>query len=126
MTQLIQVTPFLRVPDIDAAISFFVDTLGFELEARIHHYAYVSCGKGVAFRMIEDDTFEAHGNGAYRSYVDVRDVDALYAKLKPRLDLLPDGHVCAPFDQDYGMREFTVIGPDGEMIGFGQAIPMPG
>ena len=62
------------------------------------------------------------GGGRYMSYIDVEDVDGLWAELKPKLDLLPPGHVEPPCDQEYGQREFAVIGPDGDLIAFGQSI----
>lgn len=121
MPYLHQVTPFLRVPDIDRAVSFFRDTLGFEVGLRSGEYAYVRRDK-VAFRMIEDEALPPRGHGRYTSYIDVEDVDGLYAELKPKLDLLPPGTVCPPTDQEYGQRDFTVIGPDGDVIGFGAPI----
>lgn len=121
MVQMHHVTPFLRVPDIKAAIAFFVDTLGFKIGFEGGDYAYVWRDK-VAFRMIEDEALPARGEGRYTSYVDVEDVDALWAELKPKLDLLPAGQVGPPCDQEYGQREFTVIGPDGDIIAFGAAI----
>ena len=123
MARMHGVTPFLRVPDIDSAVSLFCDTLGFTLEFKGGHYAFVS-RDGAAFRMIEDEPMPPRGEGRYMSYVDVQDIDALWAELKPKLDLLPPDDVCGPpFDQDYGQREFWVKGPDGEIIGFGQGIP---
>jgi catechol 2,3-dioxygenase-like lactoylglutathione lyase family enzyme len=121
MPYMHQVTPFLRVPDIEQAVSFFCDALGFELGFRGGEYAFVR-RDNVAFRLIEDEPLPARGNGRYMSYVDVEDVDGLYAELKPKLDLLPPGTVCPPTDQTYGQREFTVIGPDGDMIAFGAPI----
>ena len=121
MANLRDVTPFLRVPDIKAAIVFFTDTLGFKTGFEGGGYAYV-WRDNVAFRMIEDKPLPPRDEGRYTSYIDVEDVDGLYAELKPKLDLLPAGHVCAPCDQDYGQREFTVIGPDGDIIAFGAAI----
>ena len=121
MANLRHVTPFLRVPDIKAAISFFTDVLGFKVGFEGGGYAYV-WRDNVAFRMIEDEPQAPRGEGRYTSYVDVEDVDGLYAELKPKLDLLPPGHVCPPCDQDYGQREFTVIGPDGDIIAFGMGI----
>jgi catechol 2,3-dioxygenase-like lactoylglutathione lyase family enzyme len=41
MAVMRDVTPFLRVPEIDAAIAFFTDTLGFKLGFKGGHYAYV-------------------------------------------------------------------------------------
>jgi catechol 2,3-dioxygenase-like lactoylglutathione lyase family enzyme len=121
MANAFQITPFLRVPDIDAAIAFFCETLGFDLGVKIEHYAFVTRGRGVSIRLVEDHE-ATRGNGAYRVYIDVEDVDALYAELKPKLDTLPWNDVCPPFDQDYGMRELTVVGPDGDVIAFGQDI----
>jgi catechol 2,3-dioxygenase-like lactoylglutathione lyase family enzyme len=121
MPRMHQVTPFLRVPDIEAAIAFFTTTLGFVVGFKGGGYAYVS-RDGVAFRMIQDHPLPPRGGGRYTSYVDVQDVDALYTELLPRLDLLPQEHVSPPCDMDYGQREFTVIGPDGDFIAFGQAI----
>ena len=122
MPQLRYVTPFLRVPDIDAAVAFFTVTLGFTTGFRGSEYAYVH-RDNVAFRMIGDDALPPRGGGRYTSYIDVDDVDALYAELKPKLDLLPVGHVMAPCDQTYGQRDMAVIGPDGDLIAFGSPIP---
>ncbi len=52
-----------------------------------------------------------------------RDVDALYAELKPKLDTLPPGDVHGPADKPYGQRELLVLAPDGELIAFGMAMP---
>jgi catechol 2,3-dioxygenase-like lactoylglutathione lyase family enzyme len=117
-----RVTPFLRVPDIDAAVALFVGTLGFRLGFQGGTYAYVF-REAVAFRIVEDPGVVApKGGGRYMSYIDVEDVDGLWAELKPKLDLLPPGHVEPPCDQEYGQREFAVIGPDGDLIAFGQSI----
>lgn len=122
MPELRDITPFLRVPDIDAAVSFFIDTLGFQVGFRGGEYAYVH-RDSVAFRLVEDEKLPPRGKGRYTSYIDVEDVDALFAELKPKLDLLPSGHVAPICDQPYGQREFAVLGPDGDLIGFGSAIP---
>ena len=122
MTQMLHITPFMRVTDIDAAVRFFTDTLGFTVSIRVGEYAFVY-RDNVAFRIIEDAPLPPRGAGRYTSYIDVADVDALYAELKPKLDLLPAGHVIPPCDQPYGQREIAVIGPDGDLIGFGSPIP---
>lgn len=115
------ITPFLRVPDVDAAVAFFTDTLGFTVSIRAGDYAFVY-RDDVAFRIVEDP-LPSRGGGRYGSYIDVDDVDALYAELKPKLDLLPAGHVQPPCDQPYGQREISIIGPDGDFIGFGSPTP---
>lgn len=122
MPNIHQVTPFMRVPELDAAVAFFVDTLGFTVGFRGGEYAYVH-RDGAAFRIVEDEPLPPRGNGRYTSYIDVADVEALYTELKPKLDLLPAGHVSPLCNQPYGQREFAVIGPDGDLIGFGSAMP---
>ncbi len=122
MPHMRHITPFMRVRDVDAAVAFFTETLGFELSSRSGHYAFVH-RDNVAFRLIEDEPLPPRGGGRYTSYVDVDDVDALFADLKPKLDLLPQGHVTPICDQDYGQREFAVMGPDGDLIGFGSPTP---
>jgi catechol 2,3-dioxygenase-like lactoylglutathione lyase family enzyme len=121
MSRLREVTPFLRVPDIERAVAFFCDTLGFERSFAAGSYALVR-RDDVAFRLIEDEALPPRGHGRYTSYVDVNDIDALYAEWKPKLDQLPVGSVCAPSDQDYGQRDLTVVGPDGDIIAFGSPI----
>ena len=122
MTNFLQVTPFLHVPDIEAAIAFFVDRLGFELKYRISNYAYVH-RETVGIRMLELDRGEAPSNRRrFAHYVDVRDVDGLHAELKPKLADLPPKDVHGPVDQEYGQREFMIVAPDGDLIVFGQAI----
>jgi hypothetical protein len=42
-----------------------------------------------------------------------RDVDQLYAELKPKLDTFPKRDVYGPGNQPYGQRELLVLAPDG-------------
>ena len=123
MSNFLQITPFLHVPDIDAAVTFFEDVLGFRAAFRMDDYAYVE-REGVAVRMLQNHGSDGAppGNRRFAYYVDVRDVDALYAELKPKLDALPAGDVHGPADKPYKQRELLVVAPDGNLIAFGQAI----
>ena len=123
MANLLQVTPFMHVESLDKAVAFFTDILGFELGFRADNYAYLR-REEVAFRLLEAYESEGAppGNRRYAYYIDVRDIDALHAELKPKLDTLPPGDVAGPFDQPYEQREFTVLAPDGNLIAFGQNI----
>lgn len=121
MSSFIHVTPQLTVPSLATALELFRDTLCFEVLFATSNYAYVA-REGVAFRLIElPGIIAASPDEARRaSYIDVRDVDQLYAELKPKLDRLPAADVEAPRDQHWGQREFAVRGPDGHFIVFGQ------
>jgi catechol 2,3-dioxygenase-like lactoylglutathione lyase family enzyme len=124
MSNFIQVTPFMHVQDIESALAFFTGILGFEVPHRdCSSYAYVH-RETVAFRILEQHGPDGAppGNRRFAYYIDVRDVDQLYAELKPKLDTLPKGDVFGPVNQPYGQRELLVLAPDGNLIAFGQAI----
>jgi len=121
----IHVTPFMIVEDLEKALDFFVDLLDFEVQLRFADYAYVQ-RETVGFRIWQQTGKDAPPPGTRRFayYIDVRDVDALYLELKLKLDSLPEGDVHGPVDQWYGQRELMVLAPDGNLLTFGQAIPL--
>jgi catechol 2,3-dioxygenase-like lactoylglutathione lyase family enzyme len=123
MSNFIQITPFMHVDDVDRAVAFFTDILGFEVGLRMEDYAYIH-RENVAIRMLQNHGTDGAppGNRRFAYYIDVRDVDALYAELKPKLDTLPPRDVHGPADKPYGQRELLVLAPDGNLIAFGQAI----
>lgn len=123
MANIIQVTPFMHVSDLGAALDFMVNVLGFVVDFRVSDYAYVS-RDGAGLRIMEagpGNPFQP-GTRRFAYYFDCRDVDALYDELKPKLDGLPLGDVHGPADKPYHQRELLVVAPDGNLIVFGQAI----
>lgn len=128
MAKLQQITPMLLVADLKASLAFFETVLGFE--TRLHQteydYAYL-VRDGVALRLLgvgdgidtHDEKRQAH------CYIDVDDVDDLYAELKFELDKLPEGRVRPPHDTEYGQRELHVTDLDTLLISFGHQIPQP-
>ena len=123
MSNFIQVTPFMHVEEMEKALAFFTGILGFETLFREANYAYLR-RETVGFRILEQRGKDGAppGNRRFAYYIDVRDVDQLYAELKPKLDTLPMGDVYGPVNQTYGQRELLVLAPDGNLIAFGQAI----
>jgi catechol 2,3-dioxygenase-like lactoylglutathione lyase family enzyme len=123
MSNFIQITPFMHVPHLETALKFFNDILGFETQFRARDYAYVH-RETAGMRILEQSGEAAAPPGTRRFayYIDVRDVDALYAELKPKLDTLLPADVYGPVNQSYGQRELLVLAPDGNLIAFGQAI----
>jgi catechol 2,3-dioxygenase-like lactoylglutathione lyase family enzyme len=119
----IQVTPVMAVPDLDAAVAFFRDLLGFRALVQGGGYAYLhreTVGVRLMDRSITEDV--PPGNRRFGVYIDVRDVDALYSELKAKLDALPGGDVHGPADKPYGQRELCILAPDGNLVVFGHAI----
>lgn len=123
MSNIIQITPFMHVQDLDSALAFFTGTLGFKVLFQQPGYAYIEL-EGAGLRILESKSDEGAppGNRRFCYYIDVRDVDRLYADLKPKLDLLPPGDVHGPADKSYNQRELLVLAPDGNTLAFGQAI----
>jgi catechol 2,3-dioxygenase-like lactoylglutathione lyase family enzyme len=116
-----RITPFMHVPNIDAAVHFFTEILGFECRFRQGSYAYVQ-REATAFRLLQNQGDEGSppGNRRFCYYIDVLDVDAVAAELTPKATSLNDGDLYGPVDQIYGQREFMVMAPDGNLIVFGQ------
>ena len=113
----------MHVEDLERALAFFTGILGFETRFRASNYAYVH-RETAGFRILKQTGADGApaGNRRFAYYIDVRDVDGLYAELKPKLDTLPKGDVYGPVDQSYGQRELLVLAPDGNLIAFGQEI----
>jgi catechol 2,3-dioxygenase-like lactoylglutathione lyase family enzyme len=125
MPNIIQVTPFMLVPDLQRAVDFMANGLGFSVEIHLGDYAYVSRDTA-GLRMMEagpGNPFQP-GTRRYAYYFDCLDVDALHAEIMPRLKGLAAGDVHGPVDKPYGQRELLILAPDGNLIAFGQAIPV--
>lgn len=123
MAEFTQITPFVLCSSLERQIAFYSETLGFECTFQADNYAYL-CRSGVAVRLIEcPPNADGRALGGDTSfYICVTEIDALYALMKPALDLLPNGRVRAPFNQPYGQREFHVIDEDGAIALFGEAL----
>ena len=123
MSNIIQITPFMHVEDLEKALTFFNDILGFETQFRARDYAYIH-RETAGIRILEQKGAAAAPPGTRRFayYIDVRDIDQLNAELKPKLATLPTRDVYGPVNQPYGQRELLVLAPDGNLIVFGQAI----
>ncbi len=119
----IRITPFMHVPHLNQAVAFFRDLLGFKVWLQFGDYAYVQreCA-GVRILQNRGNDGAPPGNRRFSYYIDVDDVDALYAELKPKLDALPQGDVHGPADKPYGQRELCILAPDGNLLVFGHTI----
>jgi catechol 2,3-dioxygenase-like lactoylglutathione lyase family enzyme len=124
VTNTIQITPFMHVRDLEGAIGFMEEVLGFKTVLRIGgDYAYLDReGAGMRVLAYPDAYVFEGGRDRFAYYIDVRDVDALHAELKPKLDALPPEDVHGPADKPYGQRELLVRAPDGQLFAFGQSV----
>ncbi len=118
-----QITPFVPCTSLDRQIAFYRDVLGFNVGFQADNYAFLK-RDDVAIRLVEVDANIdlTHPEREGSFYIDVQDIDALYAALEPELRKLPPARIHAPFDQDYGQREFHVNDEDCTLIFFGEGI----
>ena len=124
MNNILQITPFMYADDLEEAVRFFRDLLGFTAVVHQSGYAYLE-REAAAVRIMQNAPEYAvprPPGRPFRYYMDVRDVDAIYAELKPKLDALPLDDVHGPVNQAYGQRELMILAPDGGVVVFGQAI----
>lgn len=119
MSRIYQITPFLHVPDMPAALELFCDVLGFELKVHYSNYAYLELS-GCGLRLLEEPTrvLNADGKARVAMCIDVSDIDSLHAQLAPALARLPSDRVEPLKDMPYGQREFQVRLPDGDWLNF--------
>ena len=118
-----QITPFVPCSDLDRQIRFYKEMLGFKVGFHADNYAFLR-RDDIAIRLVEvDDTIDlSHPEREQSFYIDVHQVDALYESMAADLEKLPAGRVRAPFNQDYGQREFHVIDEDCTLIFFGESV----
>ncbi|HJV21528.1 MAG TPA: VOC family protein, partial [Holophagaceae bacterium] len=90
MGELYQITPFLHVPDLPKALHLLTEILGFTVKYAEPSYAYLEWERA-ALRVLEEPgrKLPAPGEPRMTVYLDVPDVDALYARLRPGLATLP-------------------------------------
>jgi len=123
MAQLTQISPIVPVTNMARSTQFFTEVLGFKAIIESDHYVYLARDK-VAVRLVPAGANKdmTHPNAQMHCYIDVTGIDELYASMQPQIDALPKGRLRAPFDTEYGQREFHVIDPDALLLSFGEAI----
>jgi catechol 2,3-dioxygenase-like lactoylglutathione lyase family enzyme len=110
------VTPRVPVPDIDTALAFYVDRLGFELAWKWGDPATHAgiCRGAVSLDLI---VVPATMQGTAMGYVRIDGVDAYHAELRARN--VATGDIG---DRPYGLRDFEVIDPSGNRFIFGEPL----
>ena len=112
-------TPMIHVPDVRASAAWYA-AIGFTVRE-----THGDGGDGLSFAILEAADTRVMLNAGGRAsaaerrevdlYVDVDDVDRLFASVRDRVEVVEGLH-----DTEYGMREFIVRDPNGFWITFGQ------
>jgi uncharacterized glyoxalase superfamily protein PhnB len=124
------VIPSIRVKDMEAALSFYRDLLGFEVERNGSEVGNAALVRGDARIMLETSAgfYSASYNAAIEERLGARSSIALYMEAMDLDDLyrrIVDAGVPIEdplAEREWGQREFTVADPDGLWLTFWQAI----
>ncbi|TLD68969.1 VOC family protein [Phragmitibacter flavus] len=112
-------SPILQVKDLQEALSFYIDVLGFS-EDFVYgdppYYAGVKYGEVIFHLCSSEEGEERLGKGAV--YVFCDEVDGYYAKIISR-----GAEVTSPLNTyPYGMRDFQIKDKDGNLLTFGTSV----
>ena len=121
MTQLLRSTPVLRTSDYARSRQYYVDVLGYQVVEEggdPARFGIFHRDKSALF-INGWDGGPANSPGGWDAYVHVSDLDALYQELSRT-----NADIGRPIEMtSYGMCEFEVRDPDGNVICFGQDEP---
>ncbi|HET7535877.1 MAG TPA: VOC family protein [Candidatus Didemnitutus sp.] len=110
------IAPVFAVKNVDATVKYFVDVLGFKQDFRFEEYASVTRGE-LALHVTSAGVFPRPIGGG-TAYIFVEDVDKYFKEVSARGARLKQGLQ----DQPYGLRDFTVEDPDGNLLSFGKIL----
>lgn len=108
------VTPRLPVANVEQALAFYLDQLGFQLGWKWGDpptHANV-CRDSVSLDLVASP---GERRGAAMAYIQLKGVDAYFLELQGRKVVSSE-----PGDKEYGMRDFEVVDPYGNRIAFGE------
>lgn len=105
--------PIFHVANVDLAVQYYVERLGFTLSFK--YGTYVGLVMGTCELHVTDPGEPRQIIGAGTAYLLCDEVDAYYAKIKAAGATLK----CEPADRSYGMRDFAVFDLDGNQLSFG-------
>jgi predicted enzyme related to lactoylglutathione lyase len=119
------VSPVFLVADLDRAVAYYRDALGFRCEAFGDPADFATAERDQAIILLSlcDEPARIVPNWRivdklWDAYIRVNDVDAIYAEVQER----GAGIDYTIYNAPHGFREFGVQDPDGHDIAFGQRL----
>lgn len=110
------VNPIVSVRELEPAVDYYTDKLGFQLLWRWGEPA-IRAGvglDGIEFQLVESNRVPE--NESILAYVHMRGIEAYYRGCVDRGASISDALETRP----WGMRDFRVLDPSGNRIGFGE------
>ncbi len=125
MAEFTGISPVLLVADLDRAVAFYRDRLGFECQVFGDPPDFATADRDAATILLaaadDSERLVPHWqivHNMWNAYIRVDDADAVYAEVQDRgaeIDY-------TIYDAPHGFREFGVQDPDGHDIAFGQPL----
>ena len=109
--------PVFQVSNLEDALKYYKEVLGFKEEFQFGAYAGVSHGE--ACLHLSANRFHERPIGGGSAFVFCDEVDGYFREIKKKGANVKG----EPADQPYGMRDFVVLDPDGNYMTFGCQIP---
>ena len=110
----------LAVKDLKVEAEYYIDKLGFDRDFTAPGWEFLSFGdfKVMLGECADEMTAEATGNHSWFAHALVENVDEVYQEFISR-----GAKILSPIaDKPWGIRDFTVVTPDGHRIVFGGLI----
>jgi uncharacterized glyoxalase superfamily protein PhnB len=110
----------LAVKDLAIETAYYLDKLGFERDFDAPGWEFLSFGdfKVMLGECSDEMTAEETGNHSWFAHALVENVNEVYAEFIER-----GAKILSPIaNKPWGIRDFTVVTPDGHRIVFGQVI----
>lgn len=104
-----------HVANVEASMRHYTEVLGFSEKFRFGDYAGVQYGD-VQIHLSGPQSTNKRQVGQGGIYIFCDDVDAYYAEISSKGARTQ----APPKDYEYGMRDFVIEDPDGNLIGIGQ------
>ncbi|HQX55883.1 MAG TPA: VOC family protein [Pyrinomonadaceae bacterium] len=120
LRKVVQTRHVLAVKDLAVAAEYFKEELGFDLDFTAPGWEFLSFGdfKVMLGECSDEMTAEETGNHSWFAHALVENVDDVYGEFVER-----GAKIHAPIStKAWGIRDFTVITPDGHRIVFGQTM----
>ena len=110
----------LAVRDLVVETEYYLNKLGFERDFDAPGWEFLSFGgfKVMLGECADEMTAEATGNHSWYAHVLVENVDEIYEELKVRGAVI----LSDVGNEPWGIRDFSIVTPDGHRIVFGQII----
>ena len=108
----------LAVKDLRVEAEYYLEKLGFDRDFTAPGWEFLSFGdfKVMLGECADEMTAEETGNHSWFAHALIEDVDEVYEELIDR-----GAKILSPIaNKPWGIREFSVVTPDGHRITFGQ------